>query len=167
VALRGGVNKRRIAATGPTAKAARIEIELALVDTSHYIDSLRLMYRRETGFMTECENPVALRRMLGEVETAKTLAEEVEAGPEEEAEWMINTGGVGEATGSMLSSVGVGCSGASSGTSTDAAVEKVSGWDIGVSGGSHALTCVGAAPPAAHVRVSTTLAFKGGYDVND
>jgi len=76
--MHGRVNKRRTTATGPTAKAARIEMELALVNTSRYIDSLRLMYRRETGFITDCEDPAALRQMLGEVETAKTLAEEAD-----------------------------------------------------------------------------------------
>jgi hypothetical protein len=53
-------------------------MELALVNTSRYIDSLRLMYRRETGFITDCEDPAALCQMLGEVETAKTLAEEAD-----------------------------------------------------------------------------------------
>jgi|AntAceMinimDraft_11_1070367.scaffolds.fasta_scaffold46645_2 hypothetical protein len=67
----------------------------------------------------------------------------------------------------MLTSVGAGYSGPSSGTSDGAAVKKVSGWDTGVSGGPHALMCAGVAPPAAHDRVSTTLAFTNGYDLND
>jgi hypothetical protein len=53
----------------PTARIARIEKELALVDTSRYIDCLRLMYRRKTSFDTDCEDPVELRQMLDEVDT--------------------------------------------------------------------------------------------------